>query len=209
MSKVVLKRLEQRFGEALLSTHDQFGDETAVVSPEVWHEVALFLRDDSRCQMDHFIDLTAVDYLGRRTPRFEVVLHMRSMQKLHRIRVKTPIDMGPNGENPKVDSVVDVWKGANWFEREAWDMFGIEFKGHPDLRRLLMYEEFEGHPLRKDYDAHKAQPLVEYREGYEKQAPFGLPEGMPFGRQVHDRWKVAVAGRQTDGKTNILGFEED
>ncbi|HEY0254777.1 MAG TPA: NADH-quinone oxidoreductase subunit C, partial [Kofleriaceae bacterium] len=76
----------------------------------------------------------------------------------------------------------------NWLERETFDMMGIRFDGHPDLRRILMYEEFEGHPLRRDYDAQKTQPLVPYREGnFEKLAPFGLPEGMPFGRQTHDK----------------------
>ena len=76
MSKKVLARLEKHFGDALLETHDQFGDETAVVAPEHWREAALFLRDDKQCAMNHFIDLTAVDYLHRREPRFEVVLHL-------------------------------------------------------------------------------------------------------------------------------------
>ncbi|MEM1030466.1 MAG: NADH-quinone oxidoreductase subunit C [Myxococcota bacterium] len=210
MSRDVLDQLVQRFDDAVLATHDQFGDETALITADVWHEAAVFLRDDLVCSMDHFIDLTAVDFADRRTPRFEVVLHLRSSERLHRIRLKAPVGLGPGGENPQVDSLVDVWKGANWFERECYDMFGVEFVGHPDLRRILMYEQFEGHPLRKDYDAHRTQPLVPYREGYEKLQPFGLPQGMPFGRQTHDRWKTAVAGRPEDaGATNLLGFEED
>ncbi len=201
MSQKLLERLARRFGDAILETHSQFGDDTAVVAPDRWLEVATFLRDDERCAMDHFIDLTAVDYLNRRTPRYEVVLHLRSTEKLHRVRLKARIDA--EGEaNPKIDSLVSVWRGANWFERECYDMFGVEFEGHPDLRRILMYEEFVGYPLRKDYPAQKAQPLIPYREGLnnEKLPPFGEHMGMPWGRQTHDH---------RHDERNLLGFEED
>jgi NADH-quinone oxidoreductase subunit C len=80
-----------------------------------------------------------------------------------------------------------VWRGADWFERETFDLMGITFKGHPDLRRILMYPEFKGHPLRKDYPAEKTQPLIPYREGTQgKLFPFRHDEGMSFGRQTHD-----------------------
>lgn len=201
MSKKLLERLQSQFGEAILETHSHFGDDTAVVAADRWVEVATFLRDDPRCAMDHFIDLTAVDYLNRQSPRYEVVVHLRSMEKLHRIRLKTRID-GKGDENPKLASLVGVWRGANWFERECFDMFGVEFEGHPDLRRILMYEEFEGHPLRKDYPAQRAQPLIPYREGVnnEKLPPFGERMGMPWGRQTHDH---------AHSERNLLGFEED
>lgn len=199
MSKKVIERLQSEFGEAILETHDNFGDDTAVVDPAKWVEIATFLRDDARCAMDHFIDITAVDFMNRRTPRYEVVLHVRSMEKMHRVRIKARV--GATGsDNPKIASLVGVWRGANWFERECFDMFGVEFVGHPDLRRILMYEEFEGHPLRKDYPAQLAQPLVEYREGYEKLPPFDEHEGMPWGRQTHDFGH---------GERNLLGFEEE
>jgi NADH-quinone oxidoreductase subunit C len=188
MSHKVLDRLQTKFGEAVLETHDQFGDDTAVIDPAQWKAVAAFLRDDSACSMDHFIDLTAVDYMGRRSPRFEVVLHLRSSDRLHRIRIKARVDAEGDGETDtaKIDSLVDVWRGANWFERECYDMFGIEFVGHPDLRRILMYEQFRGFPLRKDYAASRTQPLVEYRaEALDKLPPFGEREGLPFGRQTH------------------------
>jgi NADH-quinone oxidoreductase subunit C len=83
---------------------------------------------------------------------------------------------------------VPVWKGANWFERECYDLLGIVFRGHPDLRRILMYPEFEGHPLRKDYPANRIQPLIPFREvpNIGKLPPFGPDEGMSFGRQTHD-----------------------
>jgi NADH-quinone oxidoreductase subunit C len=95
-------------------------------------------------------------------------------------------------EGAVIDSLVPVWVGANWFERETFDMFGIRFEGHPDLRRILLYEEFEGHPLRKDYPAAKTQPLVPYREGPDvlgKLPPFGPDEGMVFGRKHLDYMK--------------------
>ncbi|MDI1428085.1 NADH-quinone oxidoreductase subunit C [Polyangium sorediatum] len=185
MSKRVLEILKSKFGDDIYETHSQFGDDTAVVNPEKWREIARFLRDDPQCAMNMFVDLTAVDYLGRQTPRFEVVLHLRSMERNHRIRLKARIgDEDANGAD--IDSLVPVWKGANWFERECFDMFGVNFKGHPDLRRILMYPEFVGYPLRKDYPADKTQPLVELRNVPDKLPPFGIDEGMPFGRQTHD-----------------------
>ena len=101
-----------------------------------------------------------MDYLDKRTPRFEVVYHLYSLSKNHRLRVKIPVA----GEDPVVDSLTPLWKGADWLEREVWDMFGIRFRGHPDLRRILLYEQFEGYPLRKDYPVNYRQPLVKERE---------------------------------------------
>ena len=185
MSKLVLEALQKKFGAAILATHSEFGDDTAVVAPARWREIALYLRDDPKLAFDMFTDLTAVDWQGVRDPRFEVVLHLRSSTRGHRIRLKARVG-DEDGDGATIDSLVPVWRGANWFERECFDMFGVEFVGHPDLRRILLYPEFVGHPLRKDYPADKTQPLVELREGYEKCAPFGPDEGMSFGRQTHD-----------------------
>ncbi|MBN1587123.1 MAG: NADH-quinone oxidoreductase subunit C [Candidatus Omnitrophica bacterium] len=88
--------------------------------------------------------------------RFEVVYHLFSLPKKHRVRLKVPLPR----RNPSVPTLAGVWLSANWYEREVWDMFGIHFEGHPDLKRLLMYEEFEGHPLRKDYPYDRRQPLI-------------------------------------------------
>lgn len=185
MSKKVLDLLVAQFGDKIVQTHSQFGDDTAVVAPAAWREVAQFLRDDPRCGMNMFIDITAVDY-PEREPRFEVVCHLRSLERGHRIRIKARVG-DESGDGAEIASLVPVWSGANWFERECFDMFGVKFVGHPDLRRILMYEEFQGHPLRKDYPAQQAQPLVEYREGnFDKLPPFRDDEGMPFGRQTHD-----------------------
>lgn len=88
--------------------------------------------------------------------RFEVVVHFFSLPLKHRLRLKLPVEE----TNLEVDSLTPLWASANWFEREVWDMFGIRFKGHPNLKRILMYEEFVGHPLRKDYPVNKRQPLI-------------------------------------------------
>jgi len=186
MSMKVIALLKEKFGGAILETHSQFGDDTAVVDPGSWREIALFLRDDPRCAMNMFVDITAVDFFRQREVRFEVVCHLRSLDRGHRVRIKARVG-DEEGDHAEIDSLVPVWKGANWFEREAFDMFGIHFKGHPDLRRILMYPEFMGYPLRKDYPADKIQPLVEFREGtLGKLPPFGPDEGMSFGRQTHD-----------------------
>ena len=157
MAKRVVDRLRQQFGERILEESDHRGDEQVVVAPGDWKAVATFLRDDAQTAMNQFIDLTAVDYPEREPdlPRFDVVLIVRSLEKKHRIRVKTRV-----GDGQPLDSLVDVWVGANWAEREVWDMFGIRFQGHPDLRRILLYEEFEGHPLRKDYPQRAYQALL-------------------------------------------------
>jgi len=130
--------------------------------------------------MNHFIDLTAVDYPAREPelPRFDVILLVRSTEHNHRIRLKTQVRDGED-----LDSVISIWKGADWTERECFDMFGVRFRGHPDLRRILMYDEFVGYPLRKDYPLKKTQPLIPYRDvPPAKLAPFGDAMGNPFGR---------------------------
>lgn len=101
------------------------------------------------------LDITAVDYLNRKEKRFEVVYLLLSIKNKTRIRLKVPVDDGE-----KVPTASLLWKNANWLEREVYDMFGIEFEGHPDLRRILLYPEFEGHPLRKDYPLKKSQPRI-------------------------------------------------
>src|SRR5512147_1005247 len=109
-------------------------------------EACAILRDDAACPFNYLADLTAVDwYPGE--PRFEVVYHLLSIAKKERVRLKVRLD----GESPVVDWVTSVLPGANYFEREVFDLFGVRFSGHPYLRRLVMPENWEGHPLRKDY----------------------------------------------------------
>ncbi len=157
-----LERIQEKFGTSIISTHAFRGDETAVINPSVLLDVAQFLKTTPELDFNFLMDLTAVDYLfyagGRiqKDQRFEVVYHFFSLTHNTRIRIKVPVDE----KTPEVDSLNDLWASANWYEREVWDMFGIKFKGHPDLRRILMYEEFQGHALRKDYPVDKRQPLI-------------------------------------------------
>lgn len=189
MSQHLVDKLEAKFGDRILEKHSFRGDEWVVVAPSDWHVVATFLRDDPACDMSMFTDITVVDY-PKRDARFELVLNLYSLNKGHRLRVKTRLfdeyvfgDSDPQHPT-RVRTVTDLWAGANWFEREVFDMFGVRFDGHPDLRRILMYPEFEGHPLRKDYAADRTQPLVPYRpEAGDKLPPFRADEGMPFGRK--------------------------
>ncbi len=139
----------------MLGTHARLGDATALVERDRVAGVLRFLRDDPECAFDVLADLTAVDYLPDR-PRFEVVYHLFSVSRLDRVRIKAKV---PEAD-PRIETVVPVWPAADWMEREVYDLYGIVFDGHPDLRRILLYEEFEGHPLRKDYPKERRQPLV-------------------------------------------------
>jgi NADH-quinone oxidoreductase subunit C len=109
-------------------------------------QVCALLRDDRNCPFNYLSDITCVDWYPSE-PRFEVIYHLLSMPNRERVRLK----VGLTGEMPTVESVTSVWPGANYFEREVYDLFGVRFAGHPYLRRLLMPENWEGHPLRKDY----------------------------------------------------------
>jgi NADH-quinone oxidoreductase subunit C len=151
----LLARLKARFADAVLSTHGFRGDATAIVDRAALLDVCRYLRDDPEMGFDLLSDVTAVDYYGRK-PRFEVVYHLVSIERVHRLRIKVGIEE----DDAKIPSVVSIWAGADWLEREAWDMYGIQFDGHPNLKRIYLYEQFEGHPLRKDYPKEKRQPLI-------------------------------------------------
>lgn len=117
------------------------------------------LRDNQKFFFNMLIDITAVDWMDKRSPRFEVVYQLLSLTHMHRLCVKVSVEES----KAEVDTVSDLWPAANFLEREVWDMFGIAFKGHPDLRRILLYDEFVGHPLRKDYPIQKKQPRIPLR----------------------------------------------
>jgi NADH-quinone oxidoreductase subunit C len=154
-----LRGLLAALADAVRETHAHRGDATAVVDPARVVEVMRWLRDAPGLEFDMLSDLTAVDrlgYPGHTGPRFEVVYHLLSTRRLLRLRVKAAVAEVPC----QIESIVDVWPAANWMEREVFDLYGIRFRNHPDLRRILLYEEFEGHPLRKDYPKERRQPLV-------------------------------------------------
>ncbi len=149
----VLDQLIARFGEAVQIADAPHGD-TVIVEPTKAAEIIGWLKNEPGLDFNMLMDLHGVDYLPR-DPRFEVVYQLYSLKHNRRIWLRVQL-----GElNPEIESVVSLYLGANWLEREAWDMFGIVFSGHPDLRRILMYEEFEGHPLRRDYPFNKRQPI--------------------------------------------------
>jgi len=184
----LIQAVRARFPQAVESSHSYRGDATVILAKEFLIEVARTLRNDAALQMNFLMDLTAVDFsaFGRKASpaffassgvalspsqeipdkdpwpgvperaRFVVVYHLFSMPLKHRLRLEVPLDEA----DAEVDSVTCLWAGANWLEREVWDMFGIRFRGHPNLKRILMYEEFVGHPLRKDYPVNKRQPLI-------------------------------------------------
>jgi NADH-quinone oxidoreductase subunit C len=187
MSKALIELIKKNFGAAVLATHSLYGDDTVVVEASAWLPVATFLRNDPAVAMDMLSDLTAVDF-PEREPRFEIVAHFYSLTRGHRLRLKASVG-DSEGDDAEIESLCGLWASANWMERETFDMFGVIFKNHPDLRRILMYPEFEGHPLRKDYPADKIQPLIAYRDvpNIEKVAPFSVDEGMSFGRQTHTK----------------------
>ena len=149
--------IKTKFSEAVIEIHNHRGDETVIVKREDLLSIAQFLKSDSEFDFNVLMDLTAVDGIGLQwKPRFQVVYHFYSLGKNHRLRLKVPVEES----DARVPSLTGLWLIANWFEREVWDMYGIRFEGHPNLKRILMYEEFVGHPLRKDYPISKRQPLI-------------------------------------------------
>jgi NADH-quinone oxidoreductase subunit C len=181
MSKKVIEVVKRTHPTWVEQSSDFRGDDTMIVSPSHWRGVAATLKEHPELRMNQFVDLTAVDYPERigTLPRFDVILIVRSLTTGYRVLVKTRV-----AEGAELDTLSDVWRGANWAEREVFDMFGIRFAGHPDMRRILLYDQFQGHPLRKDYPIQQTQPLIPYRQvdGIEKIAPFGADEGMPWSR---------------------------
>jgi len=149
------ERIKERFPEDVVEVSVARGEDAVVIRREAVPRIFTFLKEDPDLGFDGLIDLTAVDYLGRR-PRFDVVYHLLSFATKQRLRVKVRLEEG----DAEVPSLTTLWGSANWLEREVWDMYGIHFTGHPNLKRLLMYEEFQGHPLRKDYPVQRRQPLI-------------------------------------------------
>ena len=187
-AETLIQAVKDRSPQAVEASHAYRGDATVIVRRESLLELARTLKEDPVFQMNFLMDLTAVDYSAFGTKpapaffassgvsarpsisipdvdpwpgppasgRFVVVYHFFSLELKHRLRVEVPVEE----EDAEVDSLTSLWGGANWLEREVWDMFGIRFRGHPNLKRILMYDEFEGHPLRKDYPVKKRQPLI-------------------------------------------------
>ena len=184
----LIQAVRDRFPAAVTASHLYRGDATVLVGREFLLEVARTLKEDPAFQMNFLMDLTAVDFSAfgtKRSPaffassgvavspspeipdedpwpgppgpaRFVVVYHFFSLPLKHRLRLEVPVEEA----DAEVDSLSSLWAGADWLEREVWDMFGIRFRGHQNLKRILLYEEFVGHPLRKDYPVNRRQPLI-------------------------------------------------
>jgi NADH-quinone oxidoreductase subunit C len=150
--------LENVLGDALVQSFVRLGELTLIVKPQHYAATMRTLRDHPDCRFEQLIDLCSMDYSGFGVdsggigtwegPRFAVVVHLLSVTNNQRVRVRV---FCPEDELPVVASLIDIWPSANWFEREAFDLFGIVFEGHPDLRRILTDYGFIGHPFRKDF----------------------------------------------------------
>ncbi len=154
-----LRVLREALGADVLAVHEFRGDLAITVSRAAWVRAATLVHDHPECDFKLFLDLCAVDYLDKpdQKERYEVVLHLYSVSQKHHIRLKVDVPEA----HPELDTLTGVWKGANWFEREAWDLYGIVFSGHPNLSRLLTHDSFVGHPMRKDYPTAQRHVLKE------------------------------------------------
>ncbi len=158
-SSELLEVLQKECGEILQDGVVELGSVVVSVDPGNLTKLLTSCKNSQILAFNLLSDITAVDWMDHRDERFEVVYQLLSLSKLWRLTVKVPV----SESKPEVPSVVSLWGGANFLEREVWDMFGIRFVGHPDLRRILMYEEFVGYPLRKDYPVQAKQPRIPLR----------------------------------------------
>ena len=148
----VYERLRAKFPQGVTGVVECAGDPYAVIPAAAIVDVCKFLRDDPELRFELCASISGADD----TVDFWVVYHLYSVAKNQRVRVKARVSEA----SPELPSAVPLWASANWMEREVWDLYGVRFRGHPDLRRILLYDGFEGHPLRKDYPKEKRQPLV-------------------------------------------------
>jgi len=165
----VIDSLNKRFSERILEQKEFRGETTVVIGARDIRELAKFCRDELR--FDYLLDITSVDNFGSE-PRFEVVYELYSMNTALHLRLKLRIPE----DDPMIDTVSDIWPTANWHEREIWDMMGLRFKGHPDLRRILMWEGYPYFPLRKEFPL-EGKPSDMPDVGFTSIAPM---EGGPF-----------------------------
>ncbi|MFQ5930160.1 MAG: NADH-quinone oxidoreductase subunit C, partial [Acidobacteriota bacterium] len=143
---LLFRKLKEKFTDGIVSGQSFLDQPIYTVSLNCLYDVMIYLKDSPEWDFDYLVDVTALDYLGDEK-RFVVVYHLYSHKNRSLIRIKARA-----GEEELVPSVTSLWRTAGWLEREVYDLFGIEFSGHPDLRRILLPEDWHGHPLRKDYD---------------------------------------------------------
>ena len=174
--------LRETLGAHLSQVVVDHGDLVAYVTPAALSNVLRACKEDPRLAFAMLLDVTAVDWLDSRPERFEVVYQLLSLSTASRLTIKVAV----SESSPELSSCSSLWHSANFLEREVWDMFGIRFQGHPDLRRILMYEEFQGHPLRKDYPVQGKQPRI----------PLRMPEVENTARRMQRPDLVAIRPRR-------------
>ena len=152
------ERVKQKFPNLVTEASADRSGECVRAKREGIRDLLAGLKKDAEFDFNLLVDLFAVDYLHweEKEVRFEVVYNLFSLSKNRRLFVKVLVPE----MDPEIDSAVSLWPAADWYEREVWDMMGIVFKGHPNLKRILMYESFQGHPLRKDYPYNRRQPII-------------------------------------------------
>lgn len=153
---MIFEKLKEKFPDQTTDVFKSHGNLVAIIKKDRSHEVLQFLRDDPELSFDLLADLAGVDRSAmKKVPRFEVVYQLYSILHNHRLRLHVEV----LEEDCKIATATDLWHCADWFERECWEMFGIVFEGHPNLKHLLMFDGFEGFPLRKDYPMEKRQAI--------------------------------------------------
>ena len=175
-SSLFFERLKQALGSDLLDFQEDHGDSSIQIAKDRIAFVANILKENPALCFEQMMDLTCVDYLKQgRKPRFQMVYHFLSLSQKNRLRVKADL----NEEDMSLPTISHLWLAANWYERECYDMLGVHFLGHPNLKRILLYEGFEGHPLRKDYPILKEQPLLPLRKIEERYDYMGYKQPKP------------------------------
>ena len=161
---LVVNKIKEKFGSTVVEVNDFRGDLSIEIEPKKIVEVCKFIKEESELDFAQCVDVTAIDWAKRKN-RYTNVYHLYSLSKNFNLRLKATIE---DAKEPNIDSVTSVWPSANWYERETWDMYGIKFNNHPDLRRMYMPETFEYHPLRKDF------PVM------------GIPGSLPLPKKEED-----------------------
>jgi len=196
-SSELLELLKNKLQNQIVSAELSLGDVVVRVERDRMADFFQLLKIDSELNFNLLLDIGGVDWMDARDERFEVVYHILSLSNLYRLRVKVAVPEA----SPEVPSLISLWEGANFMEREVWDMFGIKFTGHPDLRKILMYEEFKGHPLRKDYPVQGKQPRIALRHPEVRNTALDMKR--PALVSINPKSKKAGRGKARGGPGDV------
>jgi NADH-quinone oxidoreductase subunit C len=172
-SEEIVEKIKSSLGDNILSVETPLGDAVVHIAPAVLPKVCEFIKNDPDLDFDYLSNISGVDYLDQdREPRFEAVYEFHSIDKNHSVRLR----VGMEEENPSVPTISHLWKSADFPERELFDMFGMNVEGHPDLRRLIMPENWEGHPLRRDYSLTTEDVTFSFNRDYKSELVKNKPQ---------------------------------